>query len=558
MKRYYVVLLLGLLFLSSCVLFKRESFVLDKVLKSRPRQGEYVFDYAKILEDVSEYAERYLEVIRKRYGIEALIVSLPTLEEGTIGDIAVKIFNNWKIGKDYNGRGILLLLDNNKKEVKLEVSYELEDVFTDMFCGYIESKQLKAYFLNGNVGIGLLAVMEEIENRAQIKSLNNYTRDDIKERDDRLFSEGAGATRHLKKFQKEKVELVNFQYPAGKTPSQAWQTLIESWRNKVRSPQLGVYTEITKLVYRDYTNLPDSRYEEDVRIYASKPYEVIKNQRYAVIFFGNKKGWENAPFLFCLTSEGWKFDVVHQRKYIRMCSAPYWAVERANHPYIDLLSKCPYLMGQDIPLEYEDIYRIEDDKVIADKIVALEQKYKENSNDFDIILQLGRLYTITSMGPTRHISLLKRAKEIEPQNPLPYKYLAIAYVDSNYQYKKAIKEMLEYTQMLPEDIFGHNFLGYLFLCVGNYKEAIKEFKTVLKMDSNNCYGCCKLARSYGNLYLSSSKYDLRRNSYRELTIEMLKKAKEVCTDFDGMRRLSWLENWVREKLHLYYESNSEN
>jgi len=159
MKRYYVVLLLGLLFLSSCVLFKRESFVLDKVLKSRPRQGEYVFDYAKILEDVSEYAERYLEVIRKRYGIEALIVSLPTLEEGTIGDIAVKIFNNWKIGKDYNGRGILLLLDNNKKEVKLEVSYELEDVFTDMFCGYIESKQLKAYFLNGNVGIGLLAVM---------------------------------------------------------------------------------------------------------------------------------------------------------------------------------------------------------------------------------------------------------------------------------------------------------------------------------------------------------------------------------------------------------------
>jgi tetratricopeptide (TPR) repeat protein len=508
-------------------------------------KGNYLYDNAHILEGVEEYSNKYLKNIREQYSIEAMIVSLPSLErEKNIEELAIKVFNTLKIGQDFKGRGILLLLVDKEKQAKLEVSYELEDVFTDAFCGYIEDLQLRPYFLSNQVGIGLLAVMEELERRAQIKFQANYSPDYVAKLDKGLLSGGAGAKRDLAGFEKEEVKDAGHQYPAGKTPQEAWQTLIESWREKVRDPNLGVYTEITKLTYRDYQNLPDSRYEEDVRTYAGKSYEVIQDGNYAVIFFGNKQGWDNSPFLFCRTPEGWKFDIVHQRKYIRMGASPNWGIERANFPYIDLLSGCPYWMGQDIPLEGEDIYRVEDDKIIAKRIVELEQEFKESLDDFSIAMELGRLYTIVSMGQ-KAVRVLNKAKQLNPQSPLPYKYLAVENVDANYQYNTAIKELKEYVRLKPEDAFGHNFLGYLYFCTGNYEEAVKELNKAAQLKPDNPYAYCQLSRAYGQLYLGMSKIDLRRNKYKGLTLDYFKKAQNTVTP--DQRRIGWLRDWLREK-----------
>ena len=366
-----------------CGLFKKEAFVLEQVLKSRPSQKELLFDYADVLEDAQEYSNRYLKSIRDNCRIEALIVSVPSLNKTRIvEELAVELLHNWEIGKKHDGRGILLLLVDDVKQIKLEISSELEDVFTDAFSGYVEDIQLRPYFLGGQLGIGLIAVMEEMEKRAQIKHRSGYSADSIAKLDMEFLSQGAGAKRDLLKFEREEVSKVGAQYPAGKTANEAWQTMIQSWRDKVRDPNLGVYTEMTRLSYRDYQNFPDSHYEKEVRTYADKSYEVIQDDKYAVIFFGNKKGWDNSPFLLCKTPSGWKFDIVHQRKYLRMGLAPHWGIERASHPYIDLLSKCPYFMGQDIPLESEDVYHIRDDEYLANRIIALEKKYKHNPYDF--------------------------------------------------------------------------------------------------------------------------------------------------------------------------------
>ena len=523
------------------LLFQQKSFD----FKRRPAGQTYLYDYAKILEDVEEYSNNYLKGIADRYKIEAVIISIPSLENiRTIEEAAVELLNKWKIGKTYNGRGILLLLADKEKEVKLEVSYELEDVFTDVFCGYVEDKQLKPYFLGGQLGTGLLAVMEEIENRAQIKHQGKYTVNYITHLDDSLLSGGAGAKRKLFDFKKETVKSTGATFPAGKTPAQAWETLKNSWRNKARDPNLGVYTEVTRLAYRDYQNLPDSRYNEDVKTYGRKSFEVIQNENYAVIFFGNKKGWENAPFLFCKTSDGWQFDIVHQRKYIRMGPNPKWGIERANYPYVDLLSKCPYWMGQDIPLEKSDIYKISDDNKIAERIKRLEKEYQTNPADMGLLIELGRLYTTTSLG-LKSIPLLKKAKQLNPQNPLPYKYLAIRYVDSTYQYAKAIEEMKVYIKLKPDDVFGRNFLGYLYFCIKKYNPAIVEFNKAVELKNDNCYAFCKLSRCYGFLYLneSVSGIHISNNKNKQLSIDMHQRAQLTVTP--DARRINWLKSWLR-------------
>ena len=109
----------------------------------------YNYDKAVILGDIKESTERYLEIFKKDYAIETVIVTLPALPQThTIESLAAELFSNWQIGKSTGGRGILLLMADKEKLVKIEVSYELEDVFTDIFCGHIEDKQLRAYFLN--------------------------------------------------------------------------------------------------------------------------------------------------------------------------------------------------------------------------------------------------------------------------------------------------------------------------------------------------------------------------------------------------------------------------
>ena len=515
--------------------------------QSRPSgKNNYIFDYAHILDDIKSSTGKYLALIKKDYAIEALIVTLPSLPPShTIESLAAEIFSNWQIGSTTGGRGLLLLLSNKEKLIKIEVAYELEDVFTDIFSGYIEDKQLKAYFLSDQVDIGLVALMEEIEQRSQIKHQANYTVAQIDQLDTELLSGGAGAKRQLTDYREEEVSAVGQNYPPGHTPDEAWQTLIRSWENKVRDPDLGVYTEITRLAYRDFKNLPDSRYEEDVATYKNKPYEVIGNDTYAVIFFGKKKGWDNAPFLFCRTAAGWQFDIVHQRKYVRMGRNPHWGIERADHPYVTLLAKCPFWMNQDIPREGDDIYRIEDDYRLANEIIGLEKAYESHPDDFATVMQLGKLYTITSLSPKKRISLLKKAKALNPDSPEPYKYLGIVHLDAFYQFESAIKEMEAYVSRKPEDVFGHNYLGYLYYHEKGYKAAIQELNTAVQLRADNCYAYAKLSRTYAGLYLAASAIDPRRAGYRRKAVEMFEAAS--ASDSADPRRNKWLQRYLFKK-----------
>ena len=515
--------------------------------QSRPSgKNNYIFDSAHILDDIKSSTAKHLALIKKDYAIEALIVTLPSLSPShTIESLAAEMFSNWQIGSTTGGRGVLLLLSNKEKLIKIEVSYELEDVFTDIFCGYIEDKQLKAYFLSDQVDIGLVAVMEEIEQRAQIKHQADYSVADIDQLDNGLLSGGAGAKRQLTDYREEEFSAVGQYYPAGHTPDEAWQTLIRSWENKVRDPNLGVYTEVTRLAYRDFKNLPDSRYEEDVATYKNKPYEVIGNDTYAVIFFGKKKGWDNAPFLFCRTAAGWQFDIVHQRKYVRMGRNPHWGIERADYPYVNLLAKCPFWMNQDIPREGDDIYRIEDDYRLANEIIGLEKAYESHSEDFATVMQLGKLYTITSLSPKKRMSFLKKAKALNPDSPEPYKYLGIVHLDAFYQFESAIKEMEAYVSRKPEDVFGHNYLGYLYFSEKRYESAVKELNQAIELRADNCYAYAKLSRTYAGLYLAASAIDPRRAGYRRKAVEMFEAAS--ASDAADPRRIKWLRRYLFKK-----------
>ena len=455
-----------------------------------------LLDEAEIFTEIQESVADALVHIRNDYGIEVVVATMNSSSpDETLQETSARLFTQWNIGREFGGHGLLLLLDNHKKEVRIEVGFTLEAIFTDLLTGYIEEKQLPSYFLSDQLEIGLIAVLEEIEARSQLKALDADSPDIIKARDLAFLSGGGGAEVDLSEYKSITTTPTTVEYPAGRTAEEAWQILLQSWHDKNRNPDIGVYTPITRLIYRAYTNQPDRRFEEDIRTWGDKPYEIISDDNYAVVFFGNIKGWENAPFLFCRTTEGWQFDMVHQRKIVRMGKAPHWGIERWEHPYITLLSRCPFWMGQDMPRRHSDRYRVQDDAFVVDRILALESTLRQHGDDFKTLVELGTLYTLTSMGKQR-ISLLSKAHQAQPEDPDVLYQLAIAHVDAHYQYKTASRLMEQYVELLPQDAMGYFFLGYLALMQKDYDRAIDVLQKGLSLDPRSLYGRCKLARSY--------------------------------------------------------------
>lgn len=494
-----------------------------------------VLDKVGRLENISESLEKQLSLIRGLYQIEVVLAVVPSTDnQETVKEMAARLFTQWDIGRNYDGRGLLLLLIEDKKIVRLEVGSILEGVYTDAFTGYIEDKQLKSYYLSDQLDVGLIAVIEEIEARANLFANDDAFAEKISDLDLKFLSGGGGADVRLDEYQRTENVGAEGMYQAGENPELAWQTLIQSWRDKNRDPNIGIYTPVTRLAYRAYVNQPNKRFEDDVRTWGNKPYEIISNNDYAVVFFGNKKGWENAPFLFSRTNEGWQFDIVHQRKIVRMGRAPHWGIERGEHPYINLLSRCPYWMGQDIPWPAENIYDVKQDKFTAERILSLEQQLAKNKNDFDVLLELGKLYTTTSMGQQR-ITLLNRANKIQNNHPEVLKNLAIAHVDAHYQYKTALKLMDEYVKLLPQDSFGHFYRGYLQLMENQFDAAVISLENGLELDPDNIYGLGKLARAY-----------LKRNKKgdKQHVDEIINRLEKIAPDHI---RLKWLRSYVNKQ-----------
>ena len=493
-----------------------QRFDLDDVIQKRPAGDRVVFDYVGLMHDVEESTTDYLDYIRSEYQIEILMAALPTVgQQFTVTEAAVAMFSNWRIGKAYQGRGILLLLVDDVKQVKLEVGYELEDVFTDAFTGYIEDMQLQPRYTAGELEIGLIAVMEELEARSQLKFQGDYTREVIAGLDAEYLSQGAGARRELDRYRPQAVfsGAVNHHYPAGRTPEEAWQTMIKRWRDKERDPYVGIFSPLTRLAYRDFTNMPDSRYEKEYRAYAGKPFEIRQEGDYAVVYFGKHKGWENAPLLLCRTNEGWQIDIVHQRRFVRMGPAPSWGVEFSEHPHMALLMDTFRFNGQDIPLEGDDLYTIYRDAELANQILKAEAEYQAAPTDFETVMNLGRLYTIVSIS-RKGLKMLKQAKKLDPADPRPYKYLAIAHVNAHYQYKSALIELETYIEKEPQDHFGYNFMGYIIYRQKKYADAIDAFEKALALKPMNCYAHFYLAYAYAWRYNQVVKLDPRRKHYQ--------------------------------------------
>ncbi len=132
----------------------------------------FINDYAKILDTSwTQTQEATLNAFEKQTGAEISIVTVPNLNGDTIENYAVKLFEEWKIGKKGKDNGILILIAQAERGIRLEIGYGLEGTITDADSSRIIQEQMIPKMRKNDPTGALDAAIQELT--AQIKGETN-------------------------------------------------------------------------------------------------------------------------------------------------------------------------------------------------------------------------------------------------------------------------------------------------------------------------------------------------------------------------------------------------
>ena len=122
----------------------------------------YVSDFAHVIDPQSRAAlEQYAGRVEQVTGAQMALVTLRTLEDEPIDDVANTIYRAWGVGQKGKNEGILLLLVVGDRRSRLEVGYGLEPILPDGFDGSV-LREMRPALRQGQYGEALMAAAETI------------------------------------------------------------------------------------------------------------------------------------------------------------------------------------------------------------------------------------------------------------------------------------------------------------------------------------------------------------------------------------------------------------
>ena len=134
---------------------------------AKPNPPKLVVDAAGIL-SASEIAnlEQKLVALDDSSSNQIAVVIIPSLEGYSIDEYANKLFRAWGIGDAKKNNGVLLLIAQAEKKIRIEVGYGLEGAITDIQSKSIIDNDLQPAFRKKAYYDGINAAIDNISKAA--------------------------------------------------------------------------------------------------------------------------------------------------------------------------------------------------------------------------------------------------------------------------------------------------------------------------------------------------------------------------------------------------------
>ncbi|MBI2170898.1 MAG: TPM domain-containing protein [Chloroflexi bacterium] len=128
-----------------------------------PRPSGFVNDFAVLIpEDTEAVLEALLQQFEEETTVEIAVVTVASLEGDTIEGYAVRLFQQWGIGKKGVDNGVLLLIAAQERDVRIEVGYGMEPYITDGMAGRILDEAVLPGLRQGDFALGILKGVQAI------------------------------------------------------------------------------------------------------------------------------------------------------------------------------------------------------------------------------------------------------------------------------------------------------------------------------------------------------------------------------------------------------------
>jgi uncharacterized protein len=132
-----------------------------------PRPAAFVNDFAGAMdESARQNLDAFLTSFEKQTGVEVAVAVVPSLDGMAVEDYAVRMFQEWGVGKKGKDDGVLFVVAPNERKVRFEVGYGLEGTVNDALAGRILDEyvlpKFKAGDMGGGISAGTVALVETI------------------------------------------------------------------------------------------------------------------------------------------------------------------------------------------------------------------------------------------------------------------------------------------------------------------------------------------------------------------------------------------------------------
>jgi len=301
--------------------------------------SDFIDDRACLLSDhekerVTLLSEKLLEDLDIHIKVVILRKSPPDINQKAIG-----IFDNCALGEKTRGaKGILFLVDPEGRQIRLEIGYDLEPIFTDGFTGYIERGQMVPFFQAGRVGAGIEATVGLLVGKAlgTASALNQALNPDDASAENH-YSGGGGAIARVEigSGAPEKKPVASSQmFGAQSSPRMVLKKYREVLALHIKDPDLGLYTPETREFFRKWT-VTDAQQDNSLRgleRVAGQEILFLHDDLAVIRFPVNDRN--SSPYFLQKGNDGWMVDFATMNKTIRFNHKNQWLFSNMNHDFM--------------------------------------------------------------------------------------------------------------------------------------------------------------------------------------------------------------------------------
>lgn len=117
--------------------------------------GRVVDEAAMIPADARQRIEQKLAAFEQRTGTQVAVLTVESLQGDPLEDFSQRTVETWKLGQAGKDNGVLFLVSEQDRQMRIEVGYGLEPELTDAESGRILANVVRPAFRNGDFGGGI-------------------------------------------------------------------------------------------------------------------------------------------------------------------------------------------------------------------------------------------------------------------------------------------------------------------------------------------------------------------------------------------------------------------